>query len=246
MQDRFTDRTVLITGAASGIGRATALRLAAEGARLALVDIDEQRLADSADAARKTTPGTEVFTVVADVCEEADVHRYVEETLRTYGGIDGFFNNADGFVRTISVNLTGVFLGLKHVLKTMREQGHGAVVNTASALGLRANGNGSDYHAAKHGVIGLTRNSGVEYGRYGITVNAIAPGSILTPMLEEAVQNLRRKAPEELSRRLERIPVKRFGQPQEVAALAAFLLSDEARYINATVVTIDGGRSEQF
>jgi NAD(P)-dependent dehydrogenase (short-subunit alcohol dehydrogenase family) len=259
MQHRFTDKVALITGGGSGLGRATAVRLATEGARLVLVDINEPGLADSVAELEEAAPGTEVRTVVADVSQEADVARYVARTVEHHGRIDCFLNNAgveptqrstedighEDFARTVAINLTGVFLGLKHVLKVMREQGHGRVLNTASLFGIRANGLGSDYHASKHGVVGLTRNAGVEYGRYGVTVNAMAPGTILTPMLENHLGALRQQAPEQIDKALDRIPAGRFGRPDEVAALAAFLLSDEASYINATVVTIDGGRSER-
>jgi NAD(P)-dependent dehydrogenase (short-subunit alcohol dehydrogenase family) len=257
MRKRFTDKVVLITGGGSGIGRATAVRLATEDAKLVLVDISEQGLADAAEEVRKTVSDAEVLTVVADVSEEAGVERYVAETLGAHGRIDAFFNNAgvpptprrtedirtEEFARNISINLTGVFLVLKHVLKVMREQGHGRVLNTTSLFGIRANGAGSDYHAAKHGVVGLTLNSGVEYGPYGVTVNAIAPGSILTPMMEKHLRSARDNNLEQIDKALDQVPTKRFGRAEEVAATVAFLLSDEALYINAAVVTIDGGRS---
>ncbi|KQM16652.1 oxidoreductase [Plantibacter sp. Leaf171] len=259
--NRFSDRVVLITGGGSGLGRAAAVRLAAEGAKLSLVDISEAGLAATVEAVTQATPDAEIITTIADVSKEEDVDRYVTETTSRFGRIDGFFNNAgiEGkqnltedftaaeFDKVVSINLRGVFLGLEKVLKVMREQGSGMVVNTASVGGIRGIGNQSGYAAAKHGVVGLTRNSAIEYGQYGIRINAIAPGAIWTPMVENSMKQLNaddpRGAAEEF---IQTNPTKRYGEAPEIASVVAFLLSDDASYVNATVVPIDGGQSYKY
>ncbi|KAA9155299.1 SDR family oxidoreductase [Amycolatopsis acidicola] len=261
MEDRFTGKVVLITGGGSGLGRAAALEVAREGAELALVDVSEQGLKETAEAVAEVAPAAEVLTIVADVSNEEDVRRYVAETVEKYGRIDGFFNNAgiEGkqnltedfgtaeFDRVVSINLRGVFLGLKNVLAVMKRQGSGTVVNTASVGGIRGVGNQSGYAAAKHGVVGLTRNSGIEYGQFGISVKAIAPGAIMTPMVEASLKQLDPVNWEEAGRQFVSVnPMQRFGRPEEVGKLVAFLLSDQAGFINATVVAIDGGQSEKY
>ncbi|PPI07184.1 oxidoreductase [Rathayibacter sp. AY1D2] len=255
---RFTDRVVLITGGGSGLGRAAAVRLAQEGAKLALVDISEQGLAATLDVLPE---GTESITVLADVSKEADVDAYVARTLEAFGRIDGFFNNAgiegrqnltedftaDEFDKVVAINLRGVFLGLEKVLKVMREQGSGMVVNTASVGGITAIGNQSGYAAAKHGVVGLTRNSAIEYGEFGIRINAIAPGAIWTPMVENSMKQLDPQNPRKAAEEFIQVnPTKRYGEADEIASVVAFLLSDDASYVNATVLPIDGGQSIKY
>ncbi|QLD11670.1 glucose 1-dehydrogenase [Microbacterium oleivorans] len=258
---RFTDKTILITGGGSGLGRATAVRLATEGANLALVDVSEPGLAATVDAIREVAPNARVITTTADVSDEAQVKNYVDAAKNEFGRIDGFFNNAgiegkqnltedftaDEFDKVVAINLRGVFLGLEKVLPIMREQGSGAVVNTASVGGIRGVGNQSGYAAAKHGVVGLTRNSAVEYGRYGVRLNAIAPGAIWTPMVENSMKQIDaenpRRAAEEF---IQANPTKRYGEAPEIAAVVAFLLSDDASYVNATVLPIDGGQSAAY
>lgn len=258
---RFTERVVLITGGGSGLGRATALRLAAEGAKLALVDISQKGLDESKAAVLEATPEAEVLTTLADVSKEADVDAYVKATLEHFGRIDGFFNNAgiegrqnltenfsaDEFDKVVAINLRGVFLGLEKVLKIMREQGSGMVVNTASVGGITGIGNQSGYAAAKHGVVGLTRNSAIEYGQFGIRINAIAPGAIWTPMVENSMKQLNAEDPRKAAEEFIQInPTKRYGEANEIASVVAFLLSDDASYVNATVLPIDGGQSIKY
>ncbi|RPA02527.1 SDR family oxidoreductase [Gordonia sp. OPL2] len=261
MTARFTDQVVLITGAGSGLGRAAATQIAAEGASLALVDVSQAGLAETAAQIADVASAAKVIQIVADVSKEEDVARYVAETISTFGRIDGFFNNAgiegkqdltedfgtEEFDKVVAINLRGVFLGLKHVLAVMKKQGSGSVVNTASVGGIRGVGNQSGYAAAKHGVVGLTRNSGIEYGQFGITVKAIAPGAIMTPMVEGSLKQIDADNWEEVGREfVSSNPMKRFGRPEEVGALVAFLLSEQASFINATVVPIDGGQSEKY
>ncbi|MDF2554379.1 MAG: oxidoreductase [Microbacterium sp.] len=258
---RFTGKSIIITGAGSGLGRATAVRLASEGARLTLVDISEQGLAATVDAVRESAADAETITVVADVSKEADVQNYVDAAVQAFDRIDGFFNNAgiegkqnltedftaDEFDKVVSINLRGVFLGLEKVLAVMRAAGGGSVVNTASVGGIRGVGNQSGYAAAKHGVVGLTRNSAVEYGRFGVRINAIAPGAIWTPMVENSMKQLDPENPRQAAEQfIQSNPTLRYGEAPEIAAVVAFLLSDDASYVNATVIPIDGGQSAKY
>ncbi|WP_341960281.1 glucose 1-dehydrogenase [Planococcus maritimus] len=257
----YQDKVVIITGGGSGLGRAAAHSIAAQGGKLVLVDMNNESLEASKNEILADFPDASIKIVEANVTDEEQVKNYVQFTLDTFGKIDGFFNNAgiegkqnltenygsDEFEKVVSVNLNGVFYGMKHVLKVMKEQGYGSIVNTASVGGIRGIGNQSGYAASKHGVVGMTRNSGIEYGEFGISINAIAPGAIMTPMVEGSLKQIAGDDWEAAGKEFVSVnPMKRFGKPEEVGNLVAFLLSDAAKFINATVIPIDGGQSYKY
>ncbi|WP_408008783.1 SDR family oxidoreductase [Pseudalkalibacillus sp. A8] len=258
---RFEDKVVVVTGGGSGLGRAAALEVAKEGAKLVLVDLNSSALEESKSEILADAPEAVVELVVANVADEKEVEKYVQFTINTFGKIDGFFNNAgiegkqnltedfgiDEFNRVVSVNLNGVFYGMKYVLKEMKKQRFGSIVNTASVGGIRGVGNQSGYAASKHGVVGLTRNSGVEYGQYGVSIKAIAPGAIMTPMVEASLKQIGGDNWEAAGKEFVSVnPMKRFGKPEEVGYLVAFLLSNQADFINGVVIPIDGGQSYKY
>ena len=251
---RFTGKVVLVTGAGGGIGRATAARLAAEGASLVLVDRVKQALDETRAVTERT--GVPVVAVDADVTQWSDVQRYVAVASERFGGIDAFFNNAGilgavsplvdypeaEFDRVMAVNVKGVWLGMKAVAGAMAARGGGAIVNTASIAGLRGSPNLIAYTASKHAVIGLTKSGAIELVRRGIRVNAICPAPIETPMARELEQGFGKDNPARAHERFAAsIPMRRFGEPDEVAALVVFLLSADAAYINGGIYTVDGG-----
>jgi NAD(P)-dependent dehydrogenase (short-subunit alcohol dehydrogenase family) len=246
---RFTGKVAVITGAGGGIGRAVAARLAAEGASLVLVDRAAGSLKDSYAAVERA--GATALAVDADVSRWEDAERYTAAAAERFGGVDLFFNNAGilgdvgplteyseaTFDRVMAVNVKGVWLGLKAVVPAMLARGGGAIVNTASVAGLRASPTLGPYAASKHAVIGLTRTAAVELARRGIRVNAVCPAPIDTPMVRQFEAGLGEGAHERL---VGRIPMQRFGDADEVAALVVFLLSAEASYINGGIYTVDG------
>jgi NAD(P)-dependent dehydrogenase (short-subunit alcohol dehydrogenase family) len=255
------DEVILITGAAMGLGFATAKESAKQGAKLAMVDFNEAALSDAAKTLGSEFPGTQILTVVGDASDEDQVKKYVDATLNKYGAIHGFYNNAgiEGkqapiteydlkvFRKVIDINLMGVYFGLRHVLPVMQKQKYGRIVNVASVGGIRGVMNQVPYVASKHAVAGMTKNVALEYGKDGITANAIAPGAILTPMVAEAFKQINPQDPKAAETEYAKAnPTKRLGLPHEVANVVCFLMSDLSSYVSGQVIAIDGGQSNSY
>ena len=252
---RYPGKVALITGAGGGIGRATAVRLASEGASLLLADVAEAALAECAEAARKA--GARAVAALADVTRAEDFEALVARAERELGGLDFLVNNAgiegvvapiesyplDVFDRVLAVNVRGVFLGMRAAAPALRRRGGGAIVNLASVAGVTGDPNLSAYIASKHAVIGLTRSGALAFGKDGVRVNAVAPSPVETRMMRALEAGMGGAQGGEMVRKLvsERIPLGRYAEPAEVAALIAFLGSDEARFITGSIYTIDGG-----
>ena len=257
MPDLLEGKSALVTGAGSGIGRATSLEMARNGARVAVADVNEEGGRETVDAIEKA--GGEAIFVRADVTSSQEVQNLIRTTVETFGRLDCAVNNAgiggtrqDGrrfatheypeemWARILAVNLTGVFLCLQHEIRQMLEQGGGAIVNIASIAGL-VGGFGTPYTASKHGVVGVTRNSALEYARSGIRVNAVCPGVVETPMVAAvfgAVPGL-----EDRWREVE--PIGRFSAPSEIAAAVTWLCSDAASFVTGVALPVDGGWTAQ-
>ena len=253
------DRTAVVTGAGSGIGRAIALTLAARGARVAAVDIDPASAGETAGLV--AAAGGRAQALQADTSAAADVDRAVSAAVAALGPLEIMVNNAgilDGYWnvdemdeavwrRVIDIDLTGVFLGCKRALREMLPRGHGRIVNMASVAGLNGTGGGAAYIAAKHGVVGLTRQMAVVYADRGIAVNAVCPGPILTSLREHSQAILGSGdmakrgigASEDQVRQV--VPAGRRGTVEDIASAVAYLASDEAGYVNGHALVVDGG-----
>ena len=249
MTGQFTSKVALVTGGSSGMGRAAARAFAREGANVVVADTSVQggeeivrRIKDS---------GAEALFVPTDVSRATAVEALVNTTITTYGRLDYAFNNAGineehgpvtdcteaEWDRIISINLKGIWLCMKYEIPQMLKIGSGAIVNTASVVGLTGGRGFPAYVASKHGIIGLTKATALDYGPHGIRVNAVCPGTIYTSMYERRVGN----APETTARIISEIPLRRLGQPEDVADAVIWLCSDAASFVTGHCLVVDGG-----
>jgi NAD(P)-dependent dehydrogenase (short-subunit alcohol dehydrogenase family) len=251
MMQRFEGRVAVITGGASGIGLASARRLASEGAKIVIADVAD----DAGKAAADEVGGLYVRT---DVTEEEQVKALFQTTVDEFGSLDVAFNNAgisppdddsilttglEAWQRVQQVNLTSVFLCCKYAIPHMQKQGKGSIINTASFVAVMGAATSQiSYTASKGGVLSLSRELGVQFARENIRINALCPGPVNTPLLKE----LFAKDPERAARRLVHVPVGRFAEPEELAAAVAFLASDDASFITASQFLVDGGISGAY
>ncbi|GAK13942.1 SDR family NAD(P)-dependent oxidoreductase [Geomicrobium sp. JCM 19039] len=244
----FKDKVAVVTGASSGMGRTVAAKLAAQGASIVAVDIVEDGGKETVEEIINNN-GTATF-IRADVTSADDVKNYVDKTIEMYGKIDLFFNNAgivgdtanlaeqpiEQIQKTIEINLLGAMYGMKYVLAEMVKAGGGKIVSTASGAGLDGTKGMSSYSASKHGVIGFTKSAALEYAADNININAVAPGSVDTPM----IRNIDPETQDEIAAS---IPMGRLGKMEDIANSVLFLFCDGADYITGVTIPVDGGIS---
>lgn len=250
MPGTFQGKVVLVTGAGSGLGRASALAFARGGAKVVVGDIDDKGGQQTVEMVRKA--GGEAIFVKADVAKEAEVEALVKKAVQSYGRLDCAHNNVgteepptpltehtqEQWDRVTGVNLKSTFLCLKHEIKHMASQGRGAIVNTSSIFGLTASPGIAAYVASKHGVIGLTRAAAVEFGKAGVRVNCVCPGGMMGTAMYERIVAADPKIPDMVR---ETNPMGRDGEPEEVAEAVVWLCSEAASYVNGHAMSIDGG-----
>ena len=254
MTGQFENKVALVTGAGSGIGRATALTFSREGARVVVADVAEMGGRETVKLIKEA--GGEAIFVKTDVTRASEVEALINKAVETYGRLDYAHNNAgiveppssfaecteENWDRVIDINLKGVFLCMKYELSYMAEHGGGAIVNTSSIAGLRGlTGGHPAYVASKHGVVGLTKTAAVEYAKTGIRINAVCQGIINTP-ISETTNDVEAEQQASL---LALQPLGRIGKPQEVAEEVVCLCSDAASYVNGCIMSIDGGWNAQ-
>lgn len=244
----FRDKVVIITGGAGGIGKVTAEKFLDQEAKVVLVDLFADQLAQTKEELKSRG---EVHIIQADVSDEEDVKKYVRETVDRYGKIDVFFNNAgiEGKVapiteqnvedldKVLAVNVRGVFLGLKHVLAVMKDQGYGAVINTSSVAGLHGSPGVTPYIASKHAVVGLTKATAIEFAPYNIRVNSVHPSPANTRMMRslEAGMGI------DEATLAKSIPLGRYGEAPDVANLVLFLADDKSDFLTGGQYRVHGG-----
>ncbi len=250
MNISFQDKVALVTGAASGLGLATAEAFAESGARVVLADWNEKEV--QAAAKEIADRGHKTLAIRCDVTDDAQVEAMVKETVATFGQLDAAYNNAgvqnvlaetadttrEDYDRVMGINLRGVWSSMKFELQQMRKQGSGAIVNCSSLGGLVGGAERGIYHAAKHGVIGFTKSAALEYATRGVRVNAVCPGLIWTPMADQMVASGQGDALKDMEKL---IPMGRVGRPEEIAHAVLYLCSSAASYITGQSISVDGG-----